>query len=268
MDISLAWIRAQPTPKKQERKSEFPKRDTSAEREPTFLAESSKEFFTAEPSHLSIFTGLSSIFHCNGNSVEWGEFHPSAFVPAVSTKTKQKAAAFLGKPGWTEGICTQKLPEQYCARFWAGFSSYTLSQVWSGPESRFHFASAFAAPAAVPRKWQLSWIPAFGCIPTFQPHCWKHTPATDSWGMEENFKNPQLSLYKGRIKRHKQEISGKPFCRTKGKNSVAAIFKSSAGMGPSPVTIPIYNGSAFPRGPPSPEPHYFLVTCQSEPWAP
>lgn len=33
----------------------------------TFLAESSKEFFTADPSHLSIFTGLSSIFHCRTN---------------------------------------------------------------------------------------------------------------------------------------------------------------------------------------------------------
>lgn len=36
----------------------------------TFLAESSKEFFTAEPSHLSIFTGLSSIFHCNRDQME------------------------------------------------------------------------------------------------------------------------------------------------------------------------------------------------------
>lgn len=35
--------------------------------ESTFLAESSKEFFTADPSHLSIFTGLSSIFHCKTN---------------------------------------------------------------------------------------------------------------------------------------------------------------------------------------------------------
>ena len=33
----------------------------------TFLAESSREFFTADPSHLSIFTGLSSIFHCKTN---------------------------------------------------------------------------------------------------------------------------------------------------------------------------------------------------------
>lgn len=32
---------------------------------PTFLAASSKAFFIAEPSHLSIFTGLSSAFHWN-----------------------------------------------------------------------------------------------------------------------------------------------------------------------------------------------------------
>lgn len=56
-------------PQRQERNQSFP-RGTAQQREPTFLAESSKEFFTAEPSHLSIFTGLSSIFHCNGNSVE------------------------------------------------------------------------------------------------------------------------------------------------------------------------------------------------------
>lgn len=41
------------------------------------MAESSKEFFTADPSHLSILTGLSSIFHCKGKQRELiapGEF--------------------------------------------------------------------------------------------------------------------------------------------------------------------------------------------------
>lgn len=64
-----AWIRGR-TKKVEQKIREFPKRNSSAERERTFLAESSKEFFTAEPSHLSIFTGLSSIFHCNGNQRE------------------------------------------------------------------------------------------------------------------------------------------------------------------------------------------------------
>lgn len=42
----------------------------------TFLAASSREFFTAAPSHLSIFTGFSSILHWNTNNsrfIDWSQ---------------------------------------------------------------------------------------------------------------------------------------------------------------------------------------------------
>lgn len=54
----------------------------------TFLAESSKEFFTADPSHLSIFTGLSSIFHCktNGKTVHQKLWHLTKYNELLSSE--------------------------------------------------------------------------------------------------------------------------------------------------------------------------------------
>lgn len=94
----------------------------------TFLAESSKEFFTAEPSHLSIFTGLSSIFHCNRNKTELKSelaLHFDAVRGAQGWETTQTSAAWLGKPdqrwrgsiGWHSCVEAQHHPTRYLYGF-------------------------------------------------------------------------------------------------------------------------------------------------------
>lgn len=107
-----AWTQDNQPPKGRKGNQSSP-RGTTQQREPTFLAESSKEFFTAEPSHLSIFTGLSSIFHCNGNV--WSEGN---FIPRLSTRTggKPGSSCLFGKAWLGRGNTHSWAGSAYTAR--------------------------------------------------------------------------------------------------------------------------------------------------------
>lgn len=225
---------------------ELPRRDNSEEREPTFLAESSKEFFTAEPSHLSIFTGLSSIFHCN----------EKCGVRAISSQhghqerrhTRQWLPVWENLAGQRESAAKSCLSSTVPVPGWV--SAYTPSlRFHLVPQrgSRFHLAPTFAASAALPRKGQLGWIPAFGCSPAF----YATLLHTDSWLMEETFENPQLSWYEGRFRRHKQRISVKTILwnKSRGLCHSSHLFKSPAGMGSLPSNNGHVQRLSFSKGP-------------------